>query len=437
VTRPWNPKSDQIAKPFAQNSLQPASRSRTLWVVLVALFVLLVAVESFTVYTVFTSKFPGGNDFFVRWLGGREYLLNGTNPFDSAVAEKAQMAMFGRLAQPGDKDEAFFAYPLYTLYFFWPLSLLPYAWAQAIWMTLLQFMLLAVLVLSIRLAGWHPPAWLFVVTILWGIFFYNGARAIILGQFSVLVGLALLLALGAIKTEHDIWAGVLLSVTTIKPQMVFLVVLFLLLWVLVQRRWQVIISFGVSVVVLVVSSMALIPSWPIDFVRNAIAYSDYVAFGTPLENLLHYLLPGQIAAPLTLVLSLLFFAALLPGWWLALRGRPGAYTWAIMTTLIVGSLITFRSATTNQVILYLPLFFFFQRLTFRRANLVIVLIELGLVVFMWAVFIATLAGNWEHIMMHGVLPALLLVLYIVDRPALWRAAKSQERGHSIRPGFGT
>ena len=416
----------------------------TLWFILAALFLLLIAAESFALYTVFTSKFPGANDFFVRWLGGREYLLRGVNPFDPSVAEKAQMAMFGRLAQPGDKDEAYFAYPLYTLYFFWPLSLLPYAWAQAIWMTLLQFMLLGITVLSIRLAGWRPPSWLFLLTIFWGIFFYNGGRAIILGQFSVLVGLALLLGLWAIDNDRDAWAGAFLSITTIKPQMVFLVLLFLLLYALAHRRWRLLGSFAASVAVLVVSSMALIPTWPLDFISNAIAYSDYVAFGTPLENLLHYFLPSSLAAPLTIILSVLFFIALLPGWWLALFDLrftiydlrfslrrqskiEGAYTWALMSTLIVGSLITFRSATTNQVILYLPLFFFFTRLTKlnrseRQTNMLIVSIELGLLIFMWGVFSLTLEGNWEHVMMHGLLPALMLLLYTADWQGLWRTA---------------
>jgi hypothetical protein len=434
--------------------------------ILGVLGLILVAAQSFALYTVFTSKFPGANDFFVRWLGGREYLLHGTNPFDRSVAEKAQMAMFGRLAQPGDKDEAYFAYPLYTLYFFWPLSLLPYAWAQAIWMTLLQFMLLAVTILSIRLSGWQPPNWLFWLTVFWGIFFYNGARAIILGQFSVLVALALLLALWAIQRRRDRWAGLFLAVATIKPQMVFLVLLFLLVWALTQGRRQILISFGASMLVLVASSMLLVPSWPLDFVNNARAYSHYVAFGTPLENLLHYLLPGLMAAPLTTVLSALFFLALLPGWWLAFRAsrtegeaaQDGAYIWALMSTLIVSSLITFRSATTNQVILYLPLFFFFRRLTFLEnkfvgqtfptgptrsagstrqstldrleslsheltGNLIIAGIELGLAVFMWAVFVDTLEGNWEHVMMHGLLPALMLLLYAIDGRSLWRTAQ--------------
>jgi hypothetical protein len=417
-----------------QRIRRPSNRLLIQWLILAVLLMVLIAAESFALHTVFTSKFVGANDFFVRWLGGREYLLHGTNPFDHSIAEKAQRAMFGRLAQPGDKDQAYFAYPLYTLYFVLPLSLLPYAWAQAVWMTLLQFMLLGLTVLAIRLAHWRPPPWLFWFSVFWGIFFYNGARAIILGQFSILVGLALLLALWAIQNHRYGWAGVLLSLTTIKPQMVFLVLIFLLVWALVQQHWSLIVSFGSSMLVLVASSMVLVPTWPLDFVKNAVAYTDYVAFGTPLENLLHYLLPAAIAAPLTVGLSAFLFLALLPGWWLAWRSRPGAYTWAIMSTLIVGSLITFRSATTNQVILYLPLFFFFQRLTVRRAALIAALIELGLAIFMWGVFAATLEGNWELVMMHGLLPALMLLLYAADWRGLWRAAEAVEAKYQLQPG---
>ncbi len=423
-------------------------KSYRVWLVLGLLLLVLIAAESVALHSVFTSKYPGANDFFVRWLGGRALILHGVNPFDRSVAEEAQKAMFGRLARPTDKDEAYFAYPLYTLYFFWPLSLVRYDWAQAIWMTLLQFMLLAVTLLSIHLSGWRPPRGLFVATILWGIVFYNGARAIILGQFSVLVGLALLLALAAIAHRRDNWAGVLLAATTIKPQMVFLALLFILLWALFNRRQRIVVSFGLSLAALILSSMLLVPRWPLDFVINIFAYSEYVQHGTPLENLLHYFLPPASAGLLTPVLSLLFFGALLPGWWLAIKGRPGAYTWALLSTLIVGSLITFRSATTNQVILYLPLFFFFYRLALlcpsnqavgrsshlhcAQAQVFVIrhssfVILVGLFISMWIVFAITLVGNYENIMLHGLLPALLLALYTLDWRGLWRAAESLEQ----------
>jgi hypothetical protein len=235
---------------------------------------------------------------------------------------------------------------------------------------------------------------------------------------------ALFLGLAAVQQRRDGWAGLCLAVTTIKPQMIFLVLIFLLAWALFQHRWRLILSFSLSMLGLVGSSLLLIPTWLFDFARNAVDYSDYVAFGTPLENLLHYFLPAGLAAPLTVALSGLFFLALLPGWWLALRNRPGGYSWALHTTLIVGSLITFRSATTNQVILYLPLFFLFHRFTgLNKANLRALLVEIGLFGLMWGMFGATLAGNWENVMMHGLLPALMLLWFALDWRALWAAAR--------------
>jgi hypothetical protein len=85
--------------------------------ILLAVIVALIVLESIALYVGFTRQHPGANDFFVRWLGGREYLLHGVNPYNRAVAEQSQIAMFGRLTTPQDKDEAYFAYPLYTLYF--------------------------------------------------------------------------------------------------------------------------------------------------------------------------------------------------------------------------------------------------------------------------------------------------------------------------------
>ncbi|GAB4432190.1 MAG: hypothetical protein Kow0031_13540 [Anaerolineae bacterium] len=405
-------------------------KSNRMRLLLAVLLIIVIALESVALYAVFTSKFSGGNDFFVYWLGGQEYLLYGTNPFDPAVAGKIQQAIFGRPVQPGDKDQAYFAYPLYSLYFSWPLSLLPYPWARAIWMTLLQFMLLAVTGLSIHLASWRPKVWLWGVSLLWGVLFYSGARAIVLGQFSVLVGLALLLALWAVEQHRDVWAGMLLAVTTIKPQMVILLLVFLLVWAIFQRRWRLIGGFFTSMLFLMISSVLLVPTWPLDFVRNAIAYAKFIQFGTPLENLLHYFLPANLAAPATFVLSIILFLALLPGWWLAWRApiktQPaGPYLWAILTTLIVGNLITFRSATTNQIILYLPLFFYFRRLSGYWAWLAPPLIELSLLILVWAVFIKTLEGNWEHPMLHGLLPTLILLLYALDWTTLRRISQEQ------------
>ena len=100
-----------------------------------------------------------------------------------------------------------------------------------------------------------------------------------------------------VERRHDFWAGFFLACTTIRPQMVVLLVIFLLAWAIFQKRWRILGGFIISIAGFVFSSMLLVPTWPFDFIRNAIDYSDYVAFGTPLENLLHYLLRGPICRP--------------------------------------------------------------------------------------------------------------------------------------------
>ncbi|MCP4370585.1 MAG: hypothetical protein GY797_21100 [Deltaproteobacteria bacterium] len=74
------------------------------------------------------------------------------------------------------------------------------------------------------------------------------------------------------------------------------------------------------------------------------------------------------------------------------------------------------------------------KMTDRRVNFVIVLIEIGLWLFMWGIFAITLEGNWEHIMMHGLLPALMLLLYAIDWRALWRTAGAVEQRSQFYPG---
>ena len=112
-----------------------ASNKYKTWLI-ASLFVLfLMAVESYLVYTIYATKFPGTADFFSRWYGAKELILNGRNPYAEDVETETQVAMFGAEREV-DQDQVNFAYPLYTIYLFWPLTFVPYAWAQAIWMVM-------------------------------------------------------------------------------------------------------------------------------------------------------------------------------------------------------------------------------------------------------------------------------------------------------------
>jgi hypothetical protein len=390
------------------------------WLLLGLFLLFLMAAESYFIYEVYTTRFPGTADFFSRWYGARELILNGRNPYADDVEAETQLAMFGAKRSP-DQDQVNFAYPLYTIYLFWPLTFVPYAWAQAIWMVILQFILLGTTSLLFSLTYWKPPSWLFNLTLLWALFFYPGARAIMLGQFSIIVFLSVIIAIWGLIHGKEKIAGAILPLATIKPQMVFLLIPFVLLWAWRQKRWTFITAFGVSMLILLLTSLIWLPDWPLHFFNVALAYADYVNHGSPLENMTARFLPSfdHLLNP---TLSVMLIALLLWQWGLALTRQPDSFLWVINLTLLVSNLIAFRSATTNHVVLYLTMFLLFKRLA--PASWKIVILQLTSLVGLWVLFVATIdkarAHNFEAIFMHGFLPTLLIIYTLLD----WYALKA-------------
>jgi len=391
------------------------------WVLIAAFVIVLIAVESVAMHRVYAARVQGTADFFARWYGAKELVLRGRNPYDRQIDLEAQEILFGRQTRP-DEDQVNFAYPLYVVYFFWPLTLVPYSWAQAIWMVVLQFCLLGSTILLFDLLRWRPRTGLFIATLLWSLYFYPGTRAIMLGQFSVIVFLCMTVTFWSMMKGHDRLAGAFLALTTIKPQMVFLIIPLILLWCLRRKRWSFIVAFGISSLLLLLSSMLWVPDWPLRFLNNITAYSDYVGFGSPLENMTAQFAPGfdQILNPLVIVVLGGFMLWL---WWGVLFKDPEDFIWAANWTLLIGNLIAFRSATANHVVLYLAMMLIFKRWLGARFEWRILAIQIISSVFLWMLFLNTIdttrGENFEAIFMHGLMPTILIIYYCLD----WRALK--------------
>jgi hypothetical protein len=386
------------------------------------LIVTVVLLDAYATYVVFTSKFPGANDFYSRWAGGRAFLIDGLSPYSDEVTRRIQLGMYGHLAEEG-ADQVAFAYPMYTIYLFFPLSLIPsYPQAQALWQAILEFALLLAVFFTFRIYRWQPKPWLLTVTCFWSILFYPGARSIILGQFAIVVFVFITLALWAIEESRDILAGVCLALSTIKPQMVFLLIPLLLLWAICHRRWRLVGSFIISLALLVFSSLLPVPTWPADFVTWIVKYPGYTAIGSPIWTLTHYFFP-QLGTPVEIVISLLVLGHLLYTWRGVVNGSWLEFDWVVAMTLIVTNLVALRTATTNYVVLLMPVFIVFKALDKRfqrRGAMLIALIELLLLVGFWILFAATVVGDYEHPIMYLPLPIGLWLTFVVAQPYLTR-----------------
>ncbi|MCK4452705.1 MAG: DUF2029 domain-containing protein, partial [Anaerolineae bacterium] len=382
--------------------MRPSLSRWLLWLLVACLFLALVAGQSWATYYLFTSRFPGGNDFYSRWANGCALIWTGENPYSDEVTLRTQIGMYGRPARIGE-DLAAYSYPLYALFFFWPLCFIhTYPLVQAIWMTLMLYALLAGVVLTARVARWRPPSWLWGATLVWAVFNYPHARALILGQMATLVFLALAAAMWALGRERDVLAGALLAVTTIKPQMSFLLVPWVLWWVAWRRRWGVWKGFGLAMALLVGISFLLVPTWLGDFLE-ALRYYDVVS-ATDYHSLTWVMVRYFLGlGPVVEAVGVAAFAlyGLLEAW----RGRRAGWSGFLWTTgllLILTHFIAPRTATTHYTTILLSLFSWFALLGERlglpvgrhgqRAGLVVAGIEVALLVGQWVIFLTTIQG---------------------------------------------
>jgi len=357
---------------------------------------------------------PGGNDFLARWVGANQWLVHGLDPYSPQVSLEAQTLIYGRPAErEAGEDVAHFAYPLFSMLFFGPFGLIPYPLARALWMTLLEVALPVLAILSIQLYGWKPSPWTQRFLILFSVLWYHGFRAVILGQFAVVEAVLVVGALAAIQRRQDAVAGVLLALTLSKPQMAVLLVPFVFLWALTARRLQ-ILAWGIgTMVLLLVGSLALIPSWPIEWARQIIDYTSYTAVGPPV-SILAGLIPSG-SGPITVILTGVGLIYLVFVWQQALGEEDRWFQWTAAVTIAMTNLIALRTATTNYVVMlpaFILVFTGWNERWGKQANPPILLSLVGLFVGLWTLFLITVEGNQEH-------PALYLPVPLLSLGGLW------------------
>ncbi|MFQ5612222.1 MAG: glycosyltransferase family 87 protein [Anaerolineae bacterium] len=403
--------------------IKASARPQTFFAGLALLLLLALYVVALQVF--FTTRFPGANDFYSRWRGAQVFWQEGLNPYSAEATLAIQEGIYGRPALP-DEDPGPFAYPFYTVFLLIPLVPLTYSWASAVWLAVVQAALVGGTLLALRLYRWRQPPWLLALTLLWTLIFYHSARTILLGQFAGVVYFLLILCLWALQARREALAGLALALSTVKPQMAFLLIPALLLWAVFNRRWRFIAWAGGAMAVLLAVSFALQPTWLADFVGQLARYPSYTAIGSPVWVVTHYYLP-QLDTPGELALSALAVGWMLYAWGRGLRPghgpADGAFHWAIAVTLVVTNLVALRTATTNYVMMYPALFLGLKLWATGRGGRrwVAAFYALSFVA-MWTLFLTTVVERFEHPVVYLPLPFGLAVLLILARSGLERAA---------------
>jgi hypothetical protein len=384
-------------------------------VLLVALALALFALNTWAVYTMLTSRAHIVVwDLHPRWLGLQAVLRNGANPYSDNVTLTIQQQMYGRPARP-DEDQIAFAYPLHVMALVGPLALLPLPVAQALWFSLLEMSLLTFFIVAPLAIGWRPPTWLLALTALFILGLYPDVWAMILGQISIVVAAFIALAWWGLRTQRWRLAGICLALATVKPQMTFLLVPALLIWAIHRRYWHFVISFAVALGALILLPALWLPNWPLEWLAAAGRYVGYTIFEPPLIMLTgSEWLAGLIAA--------LLVAWTVYCWLRAPAKRTVNFDWALAMFITITALIAPRTSQANQLILLLPLFFVFTRLS-RTGS--VAAVEIGLLVGLWLISLTLLPPRsspqhvlWEHRLISPILPTGLMLALLRFSPLL-------------------
>jgi hypothetical protein len=199
------------------------------------------------------------SNFTFFWLSGR-MLLEGENPYNEAQY-LAGHETHGIKWQPNK----IFPYPLPLAILCIPLGLLSLPAAYITW----QVMTLLIIAWTIHvlLARWQSTAHNRLLVPIFAAMFFFGPAYLMLHTGSV-GALALLAIAGAIlllEKDKSLPAGMLLSLTMLKPPQGLTILLLAGIWFLARRNWKAIYGVAIGGVLLLVAGMVQDPLWLVKF----------------------------------------------------------------------------------------------------------------------------------------------------------------------------
>jgi hypothetical protein len=280
--------------------MRPGISHKPIWLVLAALLgaagVWLYAQRVLVSYQIADAAAhdrPRGNlsDLYPRWLGARELLLHGRDPYSSAVTREIQQGYYGRAldpARPGDpKDQQGFAYPPYVVFCLAPTIHLPFEVVRKGFFWVLLAFTTATVPLWLRVLRWQVPVWAQASIVILTIGSLPVMQGLKLQQMTLFVVALLALAIALLASKCPIAAGIVLAVATIKPQLVGLLLLWLMIWTVAdwRRRYRWAASFLLTLAVLFAASEWYLPHWIPRFLQAVHEYRNYTDAVSVLDKL--------------------------------------------------------------------------------------------------------------------------------------------------------
>jgi hypothetical protein len=296
-------------------------------------------------------------DLYPRWVGTRELLLHGHNPYSPEVSHEIQMAFYGHIIQQRYEDvegnpfdEQRFVYPVYVVFLLAPTIYTDFAVLQTWALPFLAILTASSVLLWLGVLRWRPPWELVAAIILLVLSSPQVMQGLRLRQLGLAVAFLLAIATWCVVRNQLAIAGIVLALSTIKPQMSLLPIAWFLLWGASdwRGRWPLLAGFGITLTVLAGLGQILVPGWPIDFLYGLAAYRKYF----PRPSLLVFILGNALG---TIASAVTVLAVLALAWRNRYAEAVKAEFIQVLGASLIGNVLVLPLVIPfNQVLLLLP-----------------------------------------------------------------------------------
>jgi hypothetical protein len=266
-----------------------------------------------------------GQDFIDYYAAARVLLARG-NPYDYAQVARVMIAVAGWA------DYNPFFYPPWFAWFLTPFSLLSYPNARLVWMFFNWALWIFGLVRMQQLLDFPAKGWRGWMLFLLGTFLFAWTTWKF-EQAGVLLFVLTIEILISFQKEQWNRMGIFMALALFKPNIMLLPIAALMLWLILNKKWQPVHTAIITLLVLLVVTTILTPGWYQPFLQPN--------FGRGLTGIQSG--TGQIT-------SVRINTTLLD--WLKWLSVPGTLRYAIyLVVVLIGLWILWRSIRTSQSIL--------------------------------------------------------------------------------------
>lgn len=345
---------------------------------LLVIFAILLAAGGLTVFNQRVLVPLGGDQVFAPiWEGAQLAARGEGNPYEASNLSRSAVLL-------GDEDNTpRFLYPYYSLILFGPFSAITsYSLARAVWISFIMVSVVGLVFTALVLTRWRPNPFMLGAFLLFAMAQFHNVRAVFLGSPAVVAGLLVALGLLMVVQEQYGAAGVFFGLSIVKPEMVILLLPFVLVWGVSKREFGLVVSMLVTILLLVGGAFVVFPQWLGFNYYEFLAYFEE-SFPTSANAVIWHWLPGNDTRVMTGIAILLGLWMILE-WWRALGKDSRWFLWAAALTIVFTNLIGVPTSLSNHVLLIVPLTLVFStwsqrwRRTGDRFSLLVMALLLGL-----------------------------------------------------------